>query len=82
MSYYVTSDGVLVHINRPRGHYIGQLRREGHRLWDTVTKPRSSPHRALAAAVLKGKNYKRARVLFIDHSGYYDPSVVMEATLA
>lgn len=70
-----------IHILRPRGHYIGQVRRCGHRLWETVTKPRSDPHRALAAAVLKGKNRKRALVLFIDDSPYYDPHVVMEAKL-
>jgi hypothetical protein len=79
---YTTSDGVMVHINRPHGHYIGQVRREGHRLWETVTKPRRSAHHALAAAVLKGKNMKRARVLFIDNCGYYDPHIVMEATLS
>ena len=41
-----------VHILIPRGHYIGQVRRCGARLWDTVTKPRRSAHHALAAAVL------------------------------
>lgn len=71
-----------IHINRPRGHYIGQVRRAGHRLWTTVTGPRRSAHHALAAAVLKGKGMKRARVLFIDNSGWYDPHLVMEATLA
>lgn len=71
-----------IHILRPRGHYIGQVRRCGARLWDTVTKPRRSAHHALAAAVLKGKGMKRARVLFIDDSPYYDPLVVMEATLS
>lgn len=71
----------IVHILRPRGHYIGQVRRAGYRLWETVTRPRRSAHHALAAAVLKGKNMKRARVLFIDSSPYYDPHVVMEATL-
>lgn len=79
---YTTSDGVKVHINRPHGHYIGQTRRAGHRLWDTVTGPHRSPYHALAAAVLKGKNRKRARVLFIDKSGWYDPHIVMEATLS
>ena len=71
----------MLHILRPRGHYIGQVRRVGHRLWETVTGPRRSARHALAAAVLKGKNRKRARVLFIDSSPYYDPHVVMEATL-
>lgn len=72
----------LLHILRPRGHYIGQVRRAGCRRWDTVTGPRRSARHALAAAVLKGKNMKRARVLFIDSSPYYEPHVVMEATLS
>lgn len=74
----------MIHINRPHGHYIGQVRRTGCRLWKTVTGPRWSAHHALAAAVLKarrGYDVKRARVLFIDNSGYYDPHLVMEARL-
>jgi hypothetical protein len=71
-----------VHILRPRGHYIGQVRRSGHRLWKTITGPRRSARHALAAAVLKGKGMKRARVLFIDSSPWYDPHVVMEARLS
>ena len=71
-----------IHINRPHGHYIGQVRRIGAQRWDTVTGPRRSAHHALAAAVLKGKGMKRARVLFIDNSGWYDPHLVMEARLS
>lgn len=79
---YFTSDGVKVHINRPRGCYLGQLRLTGHRLWDTVTKPRRSAKAAMVAAVLKSRwGHKRARVIFMDSSGWYDPHVVMEATL-
>jgi hypothetical protein len=78
---YTTSDGVRVHINRPSGHYLGQVRRAGYQKWETVTGKHQDAHRALAAAVLKGRNRKRARVLFIDHCGYYDPHIVMEATL-
>ena len=73
---------MMLHINRPHGHYLGQVRRVGCRNWETVTGQRRSAHHALAAAVLAGKNMKRARVLFIDNSGYYDPHIVMEATLA
>ena len=75
-------NGVTVHINRPHGHYIGQVRRVGYQRWETVTGKHRSSHNALAAAVLKGKGMKRARVLFIDNSGWYDPHQVMEATLA
>ena len=70
-----------IHILRPRGHYIGQVRGVGCRLWQTVTKPRRSAHNALAAAVLKGKGMKRARVLFIENSGWYEPNLIMEARL-
>lgn len=72
----------IIHICRPHGHYIGQVRRAGYRRWDTVTGKRWSAHHALAAAVLKGKGMKRARVLFIDNSWYYDPLIVMEAKLS
>lgn len=72
----------MIHILRPRGHYIGQVRRAGHQLWTTVTGPRRSARHALAAAILRSENMKRARVLFIDNSPYYDPHVVMEARLA
>jgi hypothetical protein len=72
----------FVHINRPHGHFIGQLRRAGCRNWETVTGKRRVARYALAAAVLKGMGYKRARVLFIDNSGYYDPHLVMEARLS
>jgi hypothetical protein len=78
----LTEGSAILHINRPRGHYLGQVRRVGCRLWDTVTGPRRSAHHALADAVLKGKGMKRARVLFIDNSGWYDPHIVMEARLA
>ena len=78
---YTTSDGVKVHINRPRGYYLGQVRRAGYRKWETVTGKRQSARNALIAAILKSKYRKRARVLFIDSSPYYDPHVVMEATL-
>lgn len=74
----------LLHILRPHGHYIGQVRLLGHQKWDTVTKKHRSAKHALSAAVLASRPriHKRARVLFIDSSPYYDPHVVMEATLA
>ena len=81
---YTTSDGVRVHINRPCGHYIGQVRITGHQKWDTVTGKHSVAKNALSAAVMRSnpRIHKRARVLFIDHCGYYDPHLVMEATLS
>ena len=71
----------LLHINRPRGHYIGQVRPAGYQRWRTVTGKHKSALTALAAAVLRGRNMKRARVLFIDASGWYDPHVAAIATL-
>lgn len=73
-----------IHINRPRGHYIGQVRVTGHQKWNTVTGHCHIAKNALASAVLNSnpRIHKRARVLFIDHCGYYDPQVVMEATLS
>lgn len=74
----------MLHILRPHGHYIGQVRRTGHQKWETVTKKHRSAKHALAAAVLKSRPrfHKRARVLFIDASPWYDPNVMMEATLS
>ena len=72
---------MLVHINRPSGHYIGQVRRRGHQRWETVTGRRRSPERAMAGAVMEMKEgHNRARVLFIDHSGWYEPHLCMEAS--
>jgi len=69
----------LVHINRPRGHYIGQVRAYGHRYYKTVTGKCKSPEGAMARATKQMKGYHRARVLFIDSSGWYEPNIVMEA---
>lgn len=70
----------LVHINIPRGHYIGQVRRRGARRWRTVTgKCRSETAAMAKAAIAMGRDDKRARVLFIDNSGWYEPHVCMEA---
>lgn len=75
-----------IHINIPRGYYIGQTRLLGHRLWRTLEcSPRKdrrfkSPEDALAAAVrAMGTRTHRARVLFIAADGWYEPRVVMEA---
>ena len=69
----------LIHINTPKGHYIGQIRLRGHRKWETVTPKRDTVENAMAQAVLSmTENHKRARVLFIDDSGYYEPTICFE----
>lgn len=69
----------LIHILRSRGHYIGQIRMYGHQKWETVTDKRDTAENAMAQAVLSmTEDHKRARVLFIDDSGWYEPNIVME----
>ncbi len=69
-----------VHINIPRGHYIGQVRSFGAKRWRDVTGKCKTEKAAMVRAVLAmSKNDKRARVLFIDSSGWYEPNIVMEA---
>ena len=68
-----------VHIHAPRGYYIGQTRRYGHRLWDTVTGKCKTAEAAMVGAVKKMQSRdKRARVLFITYDGWYEPSIAME----
>lgn len=67
-----------VHIHWSRGHYIGQVRWYGARRFLTVTGRCKTAESAMSKAALKMKNYHRARVLFIDSSGYYGPEVIME----
>lgn len=70
----------LVHISIPRGHYIGQVRRRGAKRWRTVTgKCRSDTAAMAKAARAMDREDKRARVLFIDTSGWYEPHICMEA---
>lgn len=79
----MTETTAYVHILRARGYYIGQVRGEGCRNYRTVTGHCRNPYRALAAAVLKmTRSDKRARVLFIDRSGWYEPNLAMEARRA
>lgn len=68
-----------LHINIPRGHYIGQVRKMGVQRWDTVTGRCSSAESAMSRAALKMQSQYRARVLFIDASGWYAPNLIMEA---
>lgn len=71
----------LVHILIPRGHYIGQVRQRGYRRWRTVTGKCKTDTAAMACAAAKmGPNDKRARVIFIDHSGWYEPHIAMECS--
>lgn len=70
-----------VHVLISRGHYIGQVRLFGHQKWETVTGERDNAENAMAQAVMSmTPNHKRARVLFIDGSGYYEPTIVMECS--
>lgn len=68
-----------LHIYWSRGHYIGQVRLVGHQKWKTVTGKRRTAESALVGAANRMRGMKRARVLFIDSSGWYEPNVVMEA---
>lgn len=70
---------IHIHINRPSGYYIGQVRRYGARRWQGVTGKLKTAERALSLAASDMDGFHRVRVLFIDTSGYYDPRVVMEA---
>lgn len=68
-----------VHIHAPRGHYIGQVRLYGHRKWQTVTGRCTRAELAMADAMqFMSERHKRARVLMLDHEGWYPPRVVME----
>lgn len=68
-----------VHVNIPRGHYIGQTRGYGRRRWITVTRRHKNPEKAMAAAVVKMRpDDYRARAIFVDNSGWYEPNIVME----
>jgi hypothetical protein len=69
----------LVHIHAPKGHYIGQVKRLWAKRWRTVTLNLLDAKTAMAIAVLRmDKEDSRARVLFVDTDGWYEPHVVME----
>ena len=68
-----------IHLNVPRGHYIGQVRAYGHQYFRTVTGRCKSIEGAMSRATAKMKGFHRARVLFIDNSGWYDPQICIEA---
>ena len=71
---------MLVHINRPRGYYLGMIRIRGCRKWTIVTGRCRRGETALAKAVMKmGWQHSRARSVFFDMSGYYEPRIAIEA---
>ena len=68
-----------LHICWSRGYYVGQVREAGYRRWTTATGRCKSAECALSKAALKMHDMKRARVLFVDSSGWYEPNIVLEA---
>lgn len=68
----------LIHINKPRGHFIGQVRHYGARRWESVTGKCKSAESALSKAALDKRGWFRIRVLFIDNSGWYAPNIIFE----
>lgn len=71
---------IRVHICRPRGYFVGQVRGYGCRRWEDVTGRCRSAEAALSKAVRVMRGKHRARALFVDTSGWYDPHVAMEAS--
>jgi len=70
----------FLHIHKPKSFFLGQVRKYGHQTWETVTGKCMSPEGAMSKAVLAMKPTDfRARVLLLDHDGWYPPQVVMEA---
>jgi len=70
----------MIHVNRPQGYFLGQVRRYGGQNWETVTGRCMSAEGALSKALLCMKPTDfRARALFVDSLGWYDSRVVMEA---
>lgn len=66
-----------IHINRPHGEYVGQVKRYGARTWRTVITTKNSARNAMAGAVKRmGAEDKRVRVLFC--AEWYDQVIVME----
>ena len=68
----------LIHVLRPKGHYIGQVREYGFQKYRTVTGRCRTAESAIARTGAKMKGQHRLRVLFVDHSPYYEPNLVFE----
>lgn len=71
---------MILHINKPAGFFIGQVRKVGAKNWETVTGRCRSAESALAKALMAMRpNDKRARALWVDREGWYESHVAMEA---
>lgn len=69
------------HIHAPKGYFLGQVRRKGANRWETVTGRCRSDISAMSKAILNmTRHHKRARVIWVTTDGWYDPTVVMEAS--
>lgn len=68
----------VIHINQPRGYFIGQVSHYGARKWETVTGKCKSGGTALSKAALDKSGWFRIRVLFVDSSGWYGPHITFE----
>lgn len=70
-----------IHIHAPNGYFLGQVRAGGAHKWRTVTQKCKTWNSALSRAVMKMEDHhKRARVIYVVESGYYDPTVIAEAS--
>lgn len=71
-----------IHINRPKGYYLGQVRLRGYRHWRTVQRNgkdrrfRFAQDAMVAAVLTMHDGHLRARVIWC--SDWYEPLVVME----
>lgn len=70
----------LIHIYKPKGHFIGQVRHYGARKWKTVTGKCKSAEVAVSKAALDKSGWFRIRVLFVDSSGWYEPHITFEGS--
>ena len=66
-----------MHIHASKGIYLAQVKKAGHRIWETVGDVTTLERAAeIAAKNLANGNYKRGRVLFC--AEWYEPNIVME----
>jgi hypothetical protein len=80
MSFIVDRDGKIIgHVLRPRGKYAAQVRGRGCRKWRHVAYCKTAERAMSRAAIAMKPDDHRARVLFIDNSGWYEPNLMMEA---